>query len=63
MKVSSRIGIREVRALAPDEIVWDGTVTGFGARRQTGSAIIYVLKYRTKEGRQRFHRIGRHGSP
>jgi integrase len=63
MKLSRRIGMREVRALAPDEIVWDGTVTGFGARRQTGLTITYILKYRTIAGRQRFHRIGRHGSP
>jgi integrase len=63
MRVSSRIGIRDVRALAPGEIVWDGSVTGFGARRQTGTMVTYVLKYRTKEGRQRFHKIGLHGSP
>jgi integrase len=63
MKAKNRIGIREVRALKPGEIVWDGFVTGFGARRQTGPAVIYVLKYRTAAGRQRFHSIGRHGSP
>ena len=58
-----RIGMREVRALKPGDLVWDGTVIGFGARRQTGIAITYVLQYRTKTGRQRFLRIGRHGSP
>jgi Arm DNA-binding domain len=63
MKATNRIGIREVRALKSGEIVWDGFVTGFGARRQTGPTVIYVLKYRTAAGRQRFHRIGRHGSP
>lgn len=49
--------------MKPGEIVWDGFVTGFGVRRQTGPTVIYVLKYRTTTGRQRFHRIGRHGSP
>src|SRR5664279_2483458 len=63
MKASKRIGTREIRALKPGEIVWDGSVTGFGARRQSGSTVTYVLKYRTIVGRQRFHKIGRHGSP
>jgi integrase len=34
-------------------------VPGFGARRQRGTTIAYVLFYRTKEGRQRWHTIGR----
>jgi integrase len=63
MKATNRIGIRDVRALKAGEIVWDGFVTGFGARRQISTTVIYVLKYRTIAGRQRFHRIGRHGSP
>ena len=35
----------------------------FGARRQQSSAVSYVLIYRTQEGRQRWHTIGRHGAP
>ena len=58
-----RIGLREVRALGPDEEVWDGAVSGFGARRQKGEAVSYVLMYRTREGRKRRVTIGRHGSP
>jgi integrase len=58
-----RIGLREVRALGPGEIVWDGAVTGFAARRQKGEAVTYFVKYRTAEGRQRWHTIGRHGAP
>src|SRR5262245_60838723 len=58
-----RIGLREVRALRPGEIVWDSAVVGFGARRQKGVAVAYVLKYRTRDGRQRWHTIGRHGAP
>jgi len=57
-----RIGLRDVRALRPGEIIWD-TVPGFGARRQKSAAVGYFLKYRTKEGRQRWHTIGRHGAP
>src|SRR5437588_7402006 len=58
-----RIGLREARALGPGEIVWDTGVTGFAARRQKGDAVTYLVKYRTKEGRQRWHKIGRHGAP
>jgi integrase len=56
-----RIGLREVRALGPGEIVWDGAVAGFCARRQKGAAVTYYVKYRTQNGRQRWQVIGRHG--
>jgi integrase len=58
-----RIGLRQVRALRPGETIWDGSLSGFGARRQLSDAISYVLFYRTKEGRQRWFTIGKHGSP
>jgi integrase len=63
MSKRTRIGLRDVRALAAGEIIWDVAVPGFGARRQKGASITYVLKYRTNEGRQRWHTIGRHGAP
>jgi integrase len=59
----ARIGLREVRTLQPNQLIWDGTVSGFGARRQTGGLVSYFLKYRTVDGRQRWLTIGRHGSP
>ncbi len=58
-----RLGLKEVRALEKNQVVWDLAVPGFGARRQRSERIAYVLFYRTKEGRQRFHTIGRHGAP
>jgi len=58
-----RIGLREIRALEPGQDIWDRAVAGFGARRQKGEAVSYVLIYRTPEGRQRRYTIGRHGSP
>jgi len=58
-----RIGLREVRALRPGEIIWVTGVTGFAARRQKGDAVTYLIKYRAAGGRQRWHTIGRHGSP
>jgi hypothetical protein len=63
------IGLREIRELGPDQIIWDsgkGAVTGFGARRRAGHAVTYLLKYRAgggRRGRQRWYVIGRHGSP
>jgi integrase len=58
-----RIGLREIRALAPSKTIWDAAVPGFGARRQKGEAVAYVLKFRTAERRQRWLTIGRHGAP
>jgi hypothetical protein len=63
MTTEKRIGLRQVRALKPGDIIWDGSLPGFGARRQRSAAVSYVLFYRTKEGRQRWFTIGRHGAP
>ena len=57
-----RIGLREIRALESGRIAWDSAIPGFGARRQR-AAVTYILKFRTAEGRQRWHTIGRHGAP
>lgn len=56
------IGRSELRDLQPGKIAWDAAVPGFGARRQR-DAITYVLKYRTADGRQRWHTIGQDGAP
>lgn len=58
-----RIGIRAVEILPPNSTIWDSVVTGFGARRQRGDAVAYIVVYRTAEGRQRKQTIGRHGAP
>src|SRR5581483_6021818 len=63
MPERKRIGLREVRALGPGEQIWDDLVLGLHARRQKGKIVSYVLAYRTAEGRQRWHTIGRHGAP
>jgi integrase len=52
-----------VESLPADSIIWDAKVSGFGARRQKGAAVAYVLFYRTRDGRQRWQTIGKHGSP
>lgn len=63
MITHQRIGLRQVRALKAGETIWDQYLIGFGARRQLSEAVSYVLQYRTREGRQRFFTIGRHGAP
>ena len=63
MASKRRVGLRQVRALKPGETIWDASLAGFGARRQRSNAVSYVLFYRTKEGRQRWFTIGRHGAP
>jgi integrase len=56
------ITIKAVRDLALNTTIWDGAIAGFGARRQFGDAVNFFLKYRVG-GRQRWHTIGRYGSP
>src|SRR5262249_55204360 len=62
MTVRSRIGLRQVRSIKPGETLWDRSLIGFGARRQNSAAVAYVLFYRTKDGRQRWFTIGKHGA-
>jgi hypothetical protein len=38
-------------------------VPGFGAQRRRSKTVSYFVFYRTQEGRQRWHTIGRAGSP
>ncbi|MDP6390861.1 MAG: site-specific integrase, partial [Alphaproteobacteria bacterium] len=60
-KSNKRVTKRVVDSLKPGGLVWDTDVTGFGVRCQR-AAKVYVVKYRFG-GRQRWHTIGRHGSP
>jgi hypothetical protein len=50
-----------VERLEGGEWIWDGTVKGFGARRQR-DGVFYYLRYRLG-GLQRMKSFGRHGSP
>jgi integrase len=59
---SHGITLKTVRALALNSVVWDGTIPGFGCRRQKSDARVYFLTYRF-EGRLRWLTIGRHGAP
>jgi integrase len=59
---SHGITLKTVRALKPNSVIWDGTIPGFGCRRQKSDARVYFLTYRF-EGRLRWVTIGRHGAP
>ena len=61
--MGTKLGIKQVQALRVGEVIWDTAVSGFGVRRKKGASVTYVLKYRTKGGRQRWYTIGRHGAP
>jgi integrase len=58
--------LKKISELPENSILWDdgkGAVSGFGARRQKGEGVTYVLKYKTQDGRQRWFSLGKHGSP
>lgn len=63
---ASKIGLAEVRSLAPNSELFDGgkgAVAGFGIRRQRSDAVAYIVLFRNAEGRPRRMTIGRHGAP
>ena len=62
MAEGAKLGLRDVRAMGPGTILWDGAVPGLCARRQKGEAVTFAVRYRTADGRQRWHRIGRLGA-
>jgi integrase len=51
-----------VDAMPPGSLIWDTEVPRLGIRRRA-DAKVYVVKYRTADRRQRWARIGAHGSP
>ncbi len=57
-----RIGVAQVNALKPGEVLRDTEVKGFGVRRRDGVVPSYFLQTRVK-GRLRWLTIGKHGSP
>jgi integrase len=66
LEATMALTLRTVNAQKPAStryVVWDGEVSGFGLRVTPDGDRIYVLKYRTRDGRQRWYTIGRHGSP
>jgi integrase len=58
-----RIMKQKVDALKPGTLLWDRDLRGFAVRRRGGDVATYLVKYRTRSRRQRWYRIGAHGSP
>ena len=56
-----RIGLREVAAMQPNTVLWDLEVRGLCARRQFSDTVTYSVIYRTRDGRQRWFKLGHHG--
>jgi hypothetical protein len=61
--MTGKISKRTVDAMKPGVLLWDRDLRGFAARRRASDAAVYLVKYRTAGGRQRWYRIGPHGSP
>ena len=57
----AKIGMREIAAMPPNSILWDSAVRGFSARRQFSDVVTFNVFYRTQDGTQRWHKIGRYG--
>jgi integrase len=60
--IKGKIGLREIAAMPPGPfLMWDSDVRGFNVRRQFSNAITYSVIYRSRDGRQHWFKIGRHG--
>jgi integrase len=62
----AKISKQVVDRLAPETIVWDDDLKGFGVRRRGSAEPTYFVKYRIGKGRnarQRWYSIGKAGSP
>jgi integrase len=57
--MATKIGLRDVADLQPNQILWDETVRGFCVRRQHSETITFSVVYRTKSNVQRWHKLGR----
>ena len=60
-EMAEKIGIKQVQKIGPSAILWDSAVKGYHARRQKSEAVTFCVFYRTLDGQQRWHRIGRYG--
>ncbi len=61
MSTKTKIGLKAIAAMKPQTVLWDQEIRGFNERRQFSDIITYSVFYRTQDGAQRWHKIGRHG--
>jgi integrase len=63
--VKTKISARAIAARTGPFLMWDagdGALKGFCARRQQSDVVTFSLVYRTRDGRQRWQKISRHGT-
>ncbi|MBE2190724.1 MAG: site-specific integrase [Alphaproteobacteria bacterium] len=54
--------IDKLTAQSKDYMIWDDKISGFGVKVTPTGRKVYLLKYRTRDGRQRKPTIGIHGN-
>src|SRR5579872_7236274 len=59
--MAAKIGLRDIATLPLRTTIWDSAIRGFCARRQFSDIVTYSVFYRSRDGVQRLHKIGRHG--
>jgi hypothetical protein len=59
--IKAKISAREVARLKPNQIIWDKEIKGFNCRRQRSDVLTFSLYYRTRDGKQRWFKLGRNG--
>ncbi len=56
----AKLGHKVVSAMQPNTILWDDIIRGLCVRRQFSDVVTFNVIYRTQDGIQRWHKIGRH---
>ena len=59
-RMGIKIGLRDVATMLPNSIIWDDQVKGFCVRRQFSKIITFSVVYRTRDGQQKWFKLGRH---
>ena len=59
--MSTKIGIKAVAGMPPNSVIWDDKIKGLCARRQRSDVVTFSVVFRTRDGIQRWHKVGRFG--
>jgi integrase len=58
--MATKIGLRDVANLQPNQILWDETVRGLCCRRQRSETITWSVVYRNRDQQQKWFKVGRY---